>query len=164
MTPVARPIAARTSSSRIPSVAGFTLIELITTVMIAAILLTVATPYFRDFVLGQRIRTAAYDLASTLVYARSEAIKRNTGVAVAPATGGWQNGWSVTVGTTVLSRHEAMSGLTVTGQAGNLVYNSNGRLAATASPFSISATSSTAKPQCVNVDLGGLPSSFAGSC
>jgi type IV fimbrial biogenesis protein FimT len=143
---------------------GFTLIELMTTTFVAAILLTIATPYFRDFVLGQRTKTAAYDLASSLVYARSEAIKRNTSVTVAPATGGWQNGWSVLAGASVLSAHEAFPGLAVTGPVGGLVYNSSGRLAAAANPFSISATNSTATSQCVNVDLSGQPTSQMGSC
>ncbi|CAG9184939.1 hypothetical protein LMG23992_05382 [Cupriavidus laharis] len=143
---------------------GFTLIELITTVFIAAILLSIGTPYFGDFILGQRIRTAASDLASSLVYARSEAVKRNTGVTIAPATGGWQNGWTVTVGAAVLSSHEAFTGLTLTGPVGGLVYNSNGRLAAVPTPFGISASGSSAIPRCVSVDLSGLPSNLAGSC
>lgn len=144
--------------------AGFTLIELMATVMIAAILLSAGTPYFREFILGQRIRTAAYDLAATLAYARSEAVKRNTGITVAPATGGWQNGWTVTAGAAVLSRHEAVSGLSLSGPAGGLVYTSNGRLAALAGPFGISASDSTATPRCVNIDLSGLPSNYAGNC
>lgn len=82
---------------------GFTLIELMATVTIAAILMAVATPYFRDFVLGQRIRTASYDIASTLTYARSEAIKRNNSVTIAQASGGWQYGWTVSTGAATLS-------------------------------------------------------------
>jgi len=143
---------------------GFTLVELMATVMVSAILMSIATPYFRDFILGQRAKTAAYDLVSALTYARSEAIKRNTGVTVAPATGGWQNGWSVLAGASVLSAHDGLSGMTVAGPAGNLVYNSSGRLSAAINPFSISATNSTATPQCVNVDLSGLPTSLTGSC
>ncbi|MDF3834617.1 GspH/FimT family pseudopilin [Cupriavidus basilensis] len=143
---------------------GFTLIELIATVTIAAILMAIATPYFRDFISGQRIRAAGYDIVAALIYARSEAIKRDSGVTVAPASGGWQNGWTVTSGTTTLSQHEALQGLTMTGPAGGLVYNGNGRLTATISPFGISAASSTAPQRCINVDLSGLPSSQAGSC
>ncbi|WP_316152825.1 GspH/FimT family pseudopilin [Cupriavidus sp. BIC8F] len=146
---------------RIP---GFTLIELMATVMIAAILLSAGTPYFREFVLGQRIRAAAYDLASTLSYARSEAVKRNTSVSIAPAAGGWQNGWTVMAGVAVLSRHEAVTGLTVSGPAGGLAYNSNGRLAALASTFGISASGSTVTPRCVSVDLSGMPASQTGAC
>ncbi|MGO4156708.1 GspH/FimT family pseudopilin [Cupriavidus sp. YAF13] len=143
---------------------GFTLIELITAVTIIAILAAIATPYFRDFILGQRIRAAGYDVVSALIYARSEAIKRNSGVTVAAATGGWQNGWTVTSGTITLSQHEALQGLTMTGPVAGLVYNGNGRLAASVSSFGISAASSSAPQRCINIDLSGLPSSQAGSC
>lgn len=143
---------------------GFTLIELITAVTIVAILAAIGTPYYRDFILGQRIRAAGYDVVSALIYARSEAIKRNSGVTVAAASGGWQNGWTVTSGTTTLSQHEALQGLTMTGPVAGLVYNGNGRLAGTISPFAISAANSSAPQRCINVDLSGLPSSQAGSC
>ncbi|CAG9163583.1 GspH/FimT family pseudopilin [Cupriavidus pinatubonensis] len=143
---------------------GFTLIELMTTVLIAAILLSAGTPYFSDFIRSQRIRTAASDLASTLVYARSEAVKRNTVVTLSPAAGGWQNGWTVTVGVAVLSSHEAFTGLTLTGPVGGLVYSSNGRLAAVPTPFAISASDGSATSRCVSIELSGLPSNFAGSC
>ncbi|QQX84805.1 GspH/FimT family pseudopilin [Cupriavidus necator] len=143
---------------------GFTLIELMATVAIAAILMSVGTPYFREFVLGSRIRAAADDLMSTLVYARSEAIKRNADVTVAPEAGGWKNGWTVTAGAAVLSRHEAMSELTVSGPAGGLSYNSNGRLAALAAPFGISVSGSTATPYCVSINLSGMPTSQRGGC
>lgn len=164
MAPVSNTCSLAAPAMRRSGAKGFTLIELMTTVFVAAILLTIATPSFRDFILGQRTKTAAYDLASALLYARSEAVKRNTSVAVTPATGGWQNGWTVTAGASVLSAHEAFPGLTVTGPAGGLVYNSSGRLAAVINPFSISATNSTATSQCVNVDLSGQPTSTMGSC
>jgi len=144
---------------------GFTLIELLVTVSIAAILLAVAIPSFRDFVSGQRIKTASYDIGYTLTYARSEAIKRNNDVTITPATGGWQNGWTVTVGTTTLSQHEAFPGLTVAGPTNNLTYSSNGRLNAAVNSFGISGSANAnVSPRCVSINLSGLPNSKAGSC
>lgn len=143
---------------------GFTLIELMATVAIAAILMSVGTPYFREFILGHRIRAAAEDLMSTLFYARSEAIKRNADITIAPAAGGWKNGWTVTAGASVLSRHEALPELTVSGPAGGLSYHSNGRLAALAAPFGISVAASTATPYCVSIELSGMPTSQRGGC
>nr|WP_311528145.1 GspH/FimT family pseudopilin [uncultured Ralstonia sp.] len=158
-------IAFRAAAPRNSRHAGFTLIEVVTTVTILAILLTIATPYFRDFVLTQRAKAGAYDLISSLLYARSEALKRNTNVVVTPTNGGWQNGWSVTVGTTALAKHEAVPGLTVTAPAGNLVYTSSGRVSAAAiSSFSIAASGSSATPTCVKVELSGMPTSQAGAC
>lgn len=169
MAPIISAIVSRTTARRNSPQGGFTLVELVTTVTIMAILLAIATPSFRDFVLTQRAKAGAYDLVSSLVYARSEALKRNANVVVSPATGGWQNGWSVTVTigstTTVLAQHEAIPGLTVTAPAGNLVYTSSGRVTAAAiSSFNVAASGSSATPRCVSVELSGMPTSKGGAC
>lgn len=144
---------------------GFTLIELLVTISITVILLAIAVPSFRNFILAQRIKTASYDISYALTYARSEAIKRNNDVILTPATDGWQNGWTVTAGTTTLSQHEAFSGLTITGPATNLTYNGNGRLKAGVNPFGISSSaSSSVSPRCVSINLSGQPNSSIGSC
>ncbi|MFD2270066.1 Tfp pilus assembly protein FimT/FimU [Undibacterium arcticum] len=41
---------------------GFTLIELMVTISIAAILLAIAVPSFRDFILGQRIKKTRHTM------------------------------------------------------------------------------------------------------
>ena len=74
---------------------GFTLVELMIVVVILAVLMTVAAPSFRSFILEQRARATLADLRIALMTARSEAVKRNRDVAVIPATGGWKNGWRI---------------------------------------------------------------------
>jgi type IV fimbrial biogenesis protein FimT len=74
---------------------GFTAIELMVVVSIVAILAALAAPSFTPLIERWRVRSVAEDLASTLYYARSEAIKRGGGVAV-NASGGWSLGWKVT--------------------------------------------------------------------
>src|SRR5258708_27326981 len=74
---------------------GFTLIELVVTLTVLAILATVALPSYQNFVLTQRVRGASYDLMTSLVFARSEAIKRNASVSMTHAAGGWAQGWTV---------------------------------------------------------------------
>jgi len=144
---------------------GFSLIELLFTIAIAAIFAALAAPSFRDFIAGQRVKTASYDISYTLTGARSEAIKRNLNVVLAPVSGNWQNGWTVTTGTTTIAQHEPFVDLTITGPAPDLTYNSSGRLAAAVAPFAISSSVSTgAAPRCVRVDLSGLPSSKTGAC
>lgn len=88
--------------------AGFTLIELLVTIAIAAIMLTVAVPSFRDFILNSRMATQSNDLVLALTYAKSEAVKRNSSINVCKAADaatncgggnatGWSNGWTVLV-------------------------------------------------------------------
>jgi len=57
--------------------AGFTLIELMMTLMVAAILMAIAIPGFRNMLLSQRLSTAANSMVNTINTARMEAIKRN---------------------------------------------------------------------------------------
>src|SRR5258708_25826780 len=81
---------------------GFTLIELVVTLTVLAILATVALPSYQNFVLTQRVRGASYDLMTSLVFARSEAIKRNASVSMTQAAGGWAQGWTVSAGALTL--------------------------------------------------------------
>ena len=82
---------------------GFTLIELIITITILAILLTVAIPSFRALIINNRITTQANDFVSDISYARAEAVRRNTRVTVCYSTTGaactpgatWTAGWII---------------------------------------------------------------------
>jgi type IV fimbrial biogenesis protein FimT len=153
--------ATRMKQDRRSRVRGFTLIEMMVTVGIAVILLGIGMPSFTSFIRNQAVKTASFDLSSALVLARSEAIKRNADVVIAAATGGWQNGWTVTAGTTTLSNREAVSGLTITGPASSVTYLNNGRVQGTAPEFEISGSSSN---RCIRVTLSGHPNSTKGTC
>jgi type IV fimbrial biogenesis protein FimT len=85
---------------------GFTLVELLVTISIVAILLALAIPSMDDAALNGKLRSQANAFLSTLHIARSEAIKRNGRVVVcksadgaacvADGTGsGWEQGWIV---------------------------------------------------------------------
>ena len=73
---------------------GFTVTEMLIVVAIMGILAAIATPYMGDMIRRQRIKTAAFDVFSSLAFARSEAIKRNTTVTLTPTNAAdWAFGW-----------------------------------------------------------------------
>jgi type IV fimbrial biogenesis protein FimT len=82
---------------------GFTLVELMVTLLVVAILLGIAVPSFRDAALSSRLTGYANDLVASVQLARSEAIKRNLTVTLCASVNGstcaagvgWEVGWIV---------------------------------------------------------------------
>ncbi len=82
---------------------GFTLVELLVTITIAAILLAVAVPSYKDFIARNTSESLQSRLATAFVTGRVEAATRNTAVTVCASNNGtgctgathWGNGWIV---------------------------------------------------------------------
>jgi type IV fimbrial biogenesis protein FimT len=76
--------------------AGFTLVELMIVLLVAAILLGTAVPAMRTFIQNNRASAQANTLVSALNLARSEAVKANLSAFVSVNTpGNWAGGWTV---------------------------------------------------------------------
>lgn len=84
---------------------GFTLVEMVVTLAVAAVLIGIGTPYLTDFIKDTRITAVNNDLVSALHVARSEAIRQNSFACVCPTAdanaanpacsgaGTWETGW-----------------------------------------------------------------------
>ncbi len=67
---------------------GFTIVELMTVLVIAGVLATLAIPSFRDTLERRRLEGQANELVTDLSYAKSEAVQRNRNVVLVPGGGG----------------------------------------------------------------------------
>lgn len=93
----------RVQGARVRPQYGFTLLELLVTMSVAAILLVIAAPAYRSFVQRNSMVAQVNDLVGALNYARSEVVSRGQRVYLcqssdeAHCTDGddWCNGWVV---------------------------------------------------------------------
>lgn len=74
---------------------GFTLIELIVTLAIAAILAAIAAPAFQTTIANNAVRSTSRDLVSAVTAARMQSMSTRSEVRVVPAAGGWAAGWTI---------------------------------------------------------------------
>ncbi len=93
---------------------GFTLIELVVTMMVAGVLIGVAVPSYRTLMVSNRLSATANDYVAALSEARMDAIRRNSQTQFCGKTG---NG-SDTLGT---SCDSAAGKVTTLNSAGNAV-------------------------------------------
>ena len=167
-------------TSPCPASAGFTLLELMVVLAVAAVLAAVAAPSFSTFIDNQRLRNASFDIVSDLSLARSEALTRQTAVVITPTTvnGDWADGWTVNLGSAAGALLTSRTGVApkvrfaAKNSAGtsvsSLTIGADGRVAGL-TPMSIQVTLADALPagvtaSCVRIDATGRPRSTKGAC
>ncbi len=84
-------------------IGGFTLFELMVTLAVAALILSLGVPGFRSFIQNNRATTHTNDLVTALNLGRSEATRRGASVLLCSSSDGatcsgsndWSSGWIV---------------------------------------------------------------------
>ena len=118
---------------------GFTLIELMVTIAVLAIVISIAIPSFSTVLLNNRVSTTAHAVQSSIQVARSEAVKRKKTVTLCRANSAldecedgidWNSGWLLVLGSEVLRVWQPSSGLTVTGPEKGIDFLGNGMIRA----------------------------------
>lgn len=148
--------------------AGFTIIEVLMVIVILGVLVSMGLPSMRDLIASTKVKTATSDVFASLVFARSEAIKRNAAVEIVPvAPTNWNAGWSVkSTGTvaTLMVQDSITGDVAVSGPNTTLRYRGDGRLTdASGAPltadFTFIATAySHIQMRCIKIDPSGRPS------
>jgi type IV fimbrial biogenesis protein FimT len=153
--------------------AGFSLVEMLTTMSILAILLVVASPGLASLTTANTLSAAQSELAAAMMLARGEAMKRGTQVgltAAAPVagtefTGGWtifvdSNGNGVyDVGETIVRQQPAYHGdvsIATAGGATTIVFNSRGFLVPSSLVTFTLCSSAASKGYLLRVEPVGL--------
>lgn len=161
---------------------GFSLIELVITLTIAAILLSTGVPSLIKFVRSNRLITVTNDLVSDFSLARAEALKRGTRVGVCKSSGGsacattgdWNNGWIVfadldssgawTASDVVLLKRDAVPSETaITASATAVIYSSQGITSSGSGAYTICNTS-LHQTRTITIDATGRHRLSTGSC
>lgn len=113
---------------------GMTLVELMVTLSILAILVAIGAPGMVDLVRDARLSSQSDLLVSTLNAARLEAVKQrkvmtvcpasnaNTDTACATSADAWSTGIMVFDGTSIIQRVQMREGLTITTAATSVVF------------------------------------------
>ncbi len=171
---------------------GFTIIELLVTISIGAILATMAVPSFLTMLENNRASSQVRDLISAFNLARGEAVTRGNAVSVCTsvngtacvAAGNWENGWivfsdldadgvvdggncnNINTDDCVVRMWGATSGVDMTGGAAVITYNPDARavaaLAVTMTPNG--CTTGEIRQINVNVSATGQVTSTRTTC
>ena len=157
---------------RTRNAAGFTIIELMIVMVVVGVMAALAGPNIRDLMVRIRVKAAASDLHSSLIMARSEAIKRNAGMQIVPVSAAnWALGWTVKVQASgdVLSQQQSYESVTFTttnaayaaAAVANVTFSGTGRETGSAGAGIAFVIQSPGNPQikarCVVLDPSGRP-------
>ncbi|MAD27355.1 MAG: hypothetical protein CMK75_04935 [Pseudomonadales bacterium] len=120
-------------------VKGFTLIELMVTLVVAAVILGLAVPSFQRAIATNTVRSTTSDLVSALNAARAQSMSSRTRVTITPQGGDWDNGWSVVHQSSVESdeTYEPSAKVRISSDIASIVFRPEGGLTVAGSSITI---------------------------
>lgn len=162
---------------------GFTLVELMITIAVVAIMSAIAYPSFQSSIRSNRVAAAHNELLGLVNLARSEAVRSNRGGGVCGSTdgnscdGNWAGGMmafadadnsgTFSAGETVLRFNKIGSGMVVTGPAALIGFDARGRRRAAADQAVVmrpEQCGSQPLRRTMTVNASGQISSAKGAC
>lgn len=150
--------------------AGFSVIELMVALAIMSLLMGIAVPAFNGMVASQRVKTVATDLHTSLLQARSEAVKRNQTIRIRPPAGStdWDDGWVIpnpatpSSDTSPLAPLQRAEGVEITCDATYFEFRATGRVESDGTRNSdgelilqIASSVDSSKTRCMAIGLSG---------
>ena len=143
---------------------GFTLVELLITLLILMILVVIAVPSYQKFIEKERFTVAVNNFHNAYRYSRNEATKLAVDVTMAPVGSDWKNGWTVTYSAaseTLLEAPAIHDSVTITTGTTELTVKSFGKLDANTQKITFS---NTYKIKCLTILGGGQSELKDGVC
>ncbi len=152
---------------------GFSLIELMVAIAIAGILMAVGVPSIKTLLNNQKMKSATFDLVTTAMLARSEAIKwggaNAASITIVAPSNNFSNGWCIVFTSATACNTSApddgvmqiikpTGGITYVyqGTAAPIVFSRTGRLAGGVPiTLRVSDLDDFATPRCVTFDTNG---------
>ena len=159
---------------------GFTMVELMVTIAVLAILTGLALPSFQGSLRSNRVATTSNEVLASFSLARTEAIRGIGRAGVCPSATGlacvasadWAAGWIVwhevpSAGgpvLTVVRVVQPKQRTVVTGPAAGVVFTAQGRAQAGAAQVAVAPSDAAAPARCIRVGVTGQSRIEQGAC